>query len=196
MHRCPEIGEKKSDDRLLKDMRHINADPFHLHVPRLPLAPSSSFLVHTWDILLQEDPVLIATLPQGLSWALCCFSLTLEYFWWNGAFNKAYALFSCSWVPSEVATQIPTLSRPVASFGLGFFPVKLFVPISCSGEENEVSAHFFLFSEYLSFWCHKLFSDDQQPYCFYRPEVVPQHSPSLLLANPLVLVLSHHGGCF
>lgn len=62
-------------------MRHINADPFHLHVPTLPLAPSSSFLVHTWDILLQEDPVLIVTLPKGLSWALCCFSLTLEYFW-------------------------------------------------------------------------------------------------------------------
>ena len=142
---------KKSGDRPLKDIRHINADPFHLHVSTLSWTPSTSFLVHTWDKLLQEDPVLIATLPKGLSRALCCFSLTLEYFWWNGAFNEAYPLFSFSWLPSEVATQIPALSGPVASFRLGFFPVRPFVSISPLGEENEVSAHFFLFSEYISF---------------------------------------------
>lgn len=113
-------------------------------VSAMPWASSTSFFVQPWDKLLQEDPALIATLPKGLSQAVCCFSLTLEHYLWNGAFNQVYPLFSCSRLPSQVAAQIPPQNEPVARFRLGFLLVRTFICISPL-EENEVSAHLSVF---------------------------------------------------
>lgn len=133
------------------------------------------FLVHTWDKVLQEEPVLIATQTKGLTQVVSCFSLTLEYFWWTGAFSEAYPLFPCSWLLSKAATLTPTLGGPAASFGLSFFPVR---PIASTSplEENDALAHFFLFLEYIFFsGCYKLPSDGHQHYYFYRPEIGMQN---------------------
>lgn len=167
---------QKSDDRLLKDMRCINADLLHPHASTLP----GSLCPHLGQSISG------GTCTDGYS-AKGAQTDSLTFLWpLSLSFGEMVLLWSLSsfesWLLSKVTALIPTLVGPVAGFRLGFFPVR---PIASTSplEENNALAHFFLVLEYFS-GCYKIPSDDQQHHYFYRPEIGmqnlhPHYQPTL-----------------